>query len=102
VGGGYERSVLEMTELILDELGASRDLIRFVADRPGHDLRYALNCEKIRRLGWAPSGDIEGKMRATIRWYATHREWWERARARSQAYFQAQYGERLQDGQEAP
>lgn len=101
VGGGYERSVLEMTDLILDELGVSRDLIRFVADRPGHDVRYALDCEKIRRLGWAPSGDIEAKMRATIRWYAAHRDWWERAQARSQAYFRAQYGERLRDGQEA-
>lgn len=99
IGANNERSVLEVTEIILDELKKPRSLIRFVEDRPGHDWRYALDCTKIRSLGWAPQHDFETTLRATIRWYVENRDWWERAKARSREYFERWYRHRLETGQ---
>ena len=63
----------------IDERGPSTDLISFVADRPGHDLRYAINSQKIRQeLGWEPTETIDSGLRQTVRWYLEHRNWWER------------------------
>jgi dTDP-glucose 4,6-dehydratase len=60
-------------------LGSYRELITFVADRPGHDRRYAIDAAKIRReLGWAPSHSFVDGLRATVRWYLDHRGWCER------------------------
>ncbi len=60
-------------------LGSYRELITFVADRPGHDRRYAIDAGKIRReLGWAPSHSFADGLRATVRWYLDHRGWCER------------------------
>ncbi|MEP7087435.1 MAG: GDP-mannose 4,6-dehydratase, partial [Gemmatimonadota bacterium] len=57
-------------------------LITFVPDRPGHDLRYAIDSGKItRELGWAPRETFESGLRATVRWYLEQREWWERVRS---------------------
>jgi dTDP-glucose 4,6-dehydratase len=100
VGAGNERTILENAHLILDELGKPRDLIQFVQDRPGHDRRYALNCDKLRSLGWEPRQEVVEGLRETVLWYAANRDWWERARARSRAYFEAQYAERLRPAQE--
>ena len=73
---------------ILDELAPARnarphaDLIAFVADRPGHDRRYALDASKIRRhLGWRPGARFEDGLRRTVRWYLDNRPWWEAIRA---------------------
>ena len=53
------------------------DLIRFVADRPGHDLRYAIDSSKLREeLGWAPQVDFAFGLRSTVRWYLEHQDWW--------------------------
>ena len=66
---------------ILDERlerkgGASRSLIRFVTDRPGHDRRYAIDASKIReRLGWMPGHAFEEAIRTTVDWYLTHMDW---------------------------
>ena len=58
------------------------DLIKFVDDRPGHDHRYAINCDKIEReLGWKPSVSIEEGMRRTVQWYLDNKAWWEDIRA---------------------
>jgi dTDP-glucose 4,6-dehydratase len=55
---------------------ASRQLIRFVADRPGHDRRYAIDSNKIRaNLGWTPRYRLEGALEATVDWYLSHMEW---------------------------
>lgn len=78
VGGGNHLTNLELTDLILDELDKSEDFIEFVADRPGHDKRYALNTDKIKRLGWMPRHDFREAMKKTIDWYMNNERWWEK------------------------
>ena len=59
IGGGCEMQNLDVVKLILNALGRSEELIQFVTDRPGHDLRYAINCEKLcRELGWYSAGYV--------------------------------------------
>ena len=92
IGGRAERSNLELVKMIcalLDERlpeASSRpheSLIEFVADRPGHDARYAIDCSKIEReLGWRPAHTIEAGMAETVDWYLANKEWWEAIRAR--------------------
>ena len=70
VGGNNEYSNLTIVKLILDELGKSYELIEFVKDRPGHDLRYAIDSSKIKyELGWKPLYTFEDGLRSTISWY---------------------------------
>lgn len=70
VGGNNEYSNLTIVKLILDELGKPYDLIEFVKDRPGHDLRYAIDSSKIKyELGWEPLYTFEDALRSTISWY---------------------------------
>jgi dTDP-glucose 4,6-dehydratase len=97
VGARCERTNLELTELLLDILHKPRSLIRFVADRPGHDRRYALDTTKLEKeLGWRPAIAIEEGIRATVRWYEQHRPWVERIRCGEYLdYYQRQYGSRL-------
>ena len=84
VGGNAELSNIEMVRrlcgLLDDRLpdGAPHDrLISFVADRPGHDLRYAIDAGKIRReLDWRPAWDLEGGLGRTVDWYLEHEAWW--------------------------
>jgi dTDP-glucose 4,6-dehydratase len=76
VGAGNEKMNLELANLILKELGKPKSLIKFVNDRPGHDLRYSLNCDKIRKLGWRAKTSFEGKIRRTIKWYKENKWWW--------------------------
>ncbi len=79
VGGGSERRNIDIVRLILRELGKGEDLIRFVADRPAHDRRYAIDSSKIRReLGWEPRVPFEEGIRDTIRWYRENERWWRR------------------------
>src|SRR6185436_11819109 len=86
VGGGNERTNLEIVDRICDAVDAlapaassRRELKTFVADRPGHDRRYAIDATKIRReLGWAPRHTFEDGLRDTVRWYVEHRDWCER------------------------
>ncbi|MFQ5809702.1 MAG: dTDP-glucose 4,6-dehydratase, partial [Armatimonadota bacterium] len=94
VAADNERRNIDMARIILDELGKPESLLRFVKDRPGHDRRYALDCSKLHSLGWRPEADFDTEIRATVRWYAEHRDWCERALARSKAYFEEQYAER--------
>ena len=77
VGGGAERDGVALAETILDLLELPRDRIEFVADRPGHDRRYAIDASRIREeLGWEPSVTFEEGIAATIAWYRTHEDWW--------------------------
>jgi dTDP-glucose 4,6-dehydratase len=88
-GGNSERSNLDVVELICDVLDQMvpgrpkmRSLIRFVKDRPGHDLRYAIDASKAHReLGWKPSKTFEEGIAQTVRWYLDSRAWWESPRS---------------------
>jgi dTDP-glucose 4,6-dehydratase len=76
VGGNNECSNIEITKLILTELGKSESLIKYVTDRPGHDRRYAIDAKKItQELGWAPKHTFETGIRQTIKWYQNNAPW---------------------------
>lgn len=78
IGGNNERTNLEVTKRILEQLGCPETLIEYVKDRPGHDLRYGIDATKIRSaLGWEPQYDFESGLRQTIDWYLNHQKWWE-------------------------
>jgi dTDP-glucose 4,6-dehydratase len=91
VGGACERRNIDVVRAIvalMDELapdpmlGDRSHLIRFVADRPGHDERYAMDAAKIRReLGWQPLETFETGLAKTVRWYLDNRAWWQRIRS---------------------
>ncbi|MFQ5436545.1 MAG: dTDP-glucose 4,6-dehydratase [Anaerolineae bacterium] len=98
IGTGVEMENMTMVEILLDELGLSHDLIRHVADRPGHDRRYSLDIGKIRALGWQPRHSAEEAIRVTARWYRDNEWWWRKIKSGEfKAYYQAQYGQRLQE-----
>jgi dTDP-glucose 4,6-dehydratase len=79
IAGHNELSNNYIVRKILKMLGKPTKLIRYVADRPGHDFRYSLNSSKIQReLGWKPKYTFESGMHATIEWYLSNRKWWER------------------------
>ncbi|MFB1065832.1 dTDP-glucose 4,6-dehydratase [Natrinema sp. H-ect4] len=69
IGSGEERTNLEVTEAILDAVGGSKDQITFVEDRAGHDQRYALETDKIKRLEWKPSWSFEEGLERTVKYY---------------------------------
>ncbi len=76
VGGSNEHTNLEITKLILEHLDKPKSLISFVADRLGHDRRYAIDSARTRsELGWSPEHDFEAGIRDTIEWYATNLDW---------------------------
>jgi dTDP-glucose 4,6-dehydratase len=76
IGAGNERANIEIANLILKELNKPKSLIRFVKDRQGHDFRYSLNCEKIKKLGWIPRYNFEDALKETIEWYRDNEWWW--------------------------
>jgi dTDP-glucose 4,6-dehydratase len=76
VGGGAEVENLALTRKILALLGKPERLIQPVADRPGHDRRYALDASKLRALGWRPAHDFEEALRRTVEWYRANEAWW--------------------------
>jgi dTDP-glucose 4,6-dehydratase len=83
VGGGVELTNIEVARRILAALDASRELIQFVPDRPGHDRRYAMDSGLIRALGWEPETPFAEGLKRTVRWYASNRSWWRKVRTRS-------------------
>ena len=78
VGGHNEMRNIDIVKLICKALGKPESLITYVADRKGHDMRYAIDPSKIHReLGWLPETKFEDGLKKTIDWYLNHREWWE-------------------------
>lgn len=78
VGGHNERSNLEVVKTILNALGKPESLIRFVTDRPGHDMRYAIDPSKIHKeLGWLPHTSFEEGIQKTVAWYLNNKTWWQ-------------------------
>ncbi|HDT13623.1 MAG TPA: dTDP-glucose 4,6-dehydratase [Candidatus Aminicenantes bacterium] len=82
VGAGVEMTNLELVRRVLDAVEAPRGLIRLVADRPGHDRRYAMDSSLIRALGWEPKTSFAEGLERTARWYAANRGRWREASAR--------------------
>lgn len=79
IGGGVEKTNLEITKKIIVLLGKDLSMIKYVKDRLGHDFRYSLDCSKLKtELGWCPQYDFERGLRETIQWYKDNPEWWKR------------------------
>ena len=96
-GGKCELTNIELTKTLLKLLNKPESLIKYVTDRPGHDLRYAIDCSKAEReLGWTPRVTFAEGLKATIDWYLTHADWVARIRSGEYAkYYEQQYGKRL-------
>lgn len=96
IGGHNERTNLEVVKTILKELGKSEELISFVKDRPGHDLRYAIDPTKIsKELGWQPTTRFEEGIKKTIKWYLDNKEWWQEIiSGEYKNYYEKMYGNR--------
>jgi len=78
IGGHNEKTNIQIVKIIIEKLGKSEDLITYVADRKGHDLRYAIDPAKItRELGWVPETRFEEGIEKTIKWYLENKSWWE-------------------------
>ena len=97
IGGHNERTNNEIVHLIVEKLGVSKDLIKYVADRPGHDRRYAIDPTKIMtELGWKPQYTFETGIVETIQWYIDNQEWWKNIKSGEYMnYYQKQYGDKL-------
>ena len=96
VGGHNEMRNIDIVKLICQKLGKPESLITYVADRKGHDMRYAIDPTKIHReLGWLPETKFVDGLDKTIDWYLTHREWWETIiSGEYRSYYEKMYGNR--------
>jgi len=96
-GGRTEKTNLEITHLLLNLLEKPHSLIRYVAHRPGHDLRYAIDCRKAEReLAWKPEITFSDGLRDTIEWYRRNGGWVARVKSGEyREYYRKQYGQRL-------
>ena len=84
VGSGFEASIEEIADAVLELTEKPESLKTIVPDRPGHDRRYLLSAEKIRReLGWEPEHEFRAGLEETVAWYRDHRDWWEPLKARA-------------------
>lgn len=96
IGADNHRYNIDVANLILDLTEKPRDLITHVEDRAGHDRRYAVNSDKVRKLGWSPRHDATEGIQKAVEWYLGNRWWWEKVRnADFQQYYEKQYGKRL-------
>lgn len=94
VGGGQEMTNLELTTAILRSMGAGEDSIIYVADRLGHDLRYSVDCSKIRGLGWKPLYGFPEGLELTVQWYRENADWWRPIKSGDfRAYYEERYGD---------
>ena len=96
VGGHNERKNIDIVRLICRALGKSESLITYVADRKGHDMRYAIDPTKIHNeLGWLPETKFEDGIQKTIRWYLDNKSWWQEIVSGDyRNYYQRMYGDR--------
>lgn len=96
IGDHNEKTNLDVVKTIVKELGKSDDLITYVKDRPGHDLRYAIDPTKINKeLGWIPETKFEEGIKKTIQWYIDNKEWWtDIINGEYKNYYSKMYGDR--------
>jgi len=76
IGGGNEKTNIEITEKILMLLKKDESWIEYVTDRPGHDFRYSLDCSKLLKIGWSPRYSFEEGLKDTVEWYIMNEWWW--------------------------
>ena len=96
IGGHNERTNLQVVKTILKELDKPETLITYVTDRPGHDMRYAIDPTKIHNeLGWLPETRFDDGIHQTVQWYLNNRAWWENIlKGDYQNYYERMYGKR--------
>lgn len=96
IGGHNEKTNLEVVKTIIKELGKSEELIKYVTDRLGHDMRYAIDPRKIHNeLGWEQTTRFADGIKKTIEWYKNNKQWWERIiSGEYQNYYEKMYGNR--------
>lgn len=96
VGGYCEAKNIDIAKEIVKLLKKPEELIKFVDDRPGHDSRYAVDCSKLKQLGWEPKVSLEEGMANTVNWYKKNKDWWQKLKSGDfKDYYKKQYGERL-------
>lgn len=86
IGGGNEIDNITITRKILQITARSESLIKMVKDRPGHDRRYSLNCDKIKKLGWYPEFEFEAALKETVKWYRNNEKWWKEIKERQKEF----------------
>ncbi|OGH92494.1 MAG: dTDP-glucose 4,6-dehydratase [Candidatus Magasanikbacteria bacterium RIFOXYD2_FULL_39_9] len=93
IGTGKELENIEITKMILSEMGLGEDMIEPVKDRPGHDRRYSIDCSKLSRdFGWKPEKDFATGLKETIEWYKANADWWQPLKSGEHLdYFRKQY-----------
>lgn len=96
-GGHSEVRNIDLTLTLLELLGKPKTLIKYVADRPGHDQRYAIDCSKAEsELGWKPQHNFRDGLRETIDWYLANTAWIDRIKSGEyRKYYEQQYGSRM-------
>ena len=100
IGGYDEAENIHIAKTIIELTGKDPNLLRFVEDRPGHDVRYAVNSQKIKELGWQPEISIEEGLERTVAWYKKNKNWWKKLKGGEfKEYYEAQYGKRLEQAQ---
>ncbi|MGQ9493554.1 MAG: dTDP-glucose 4,6-dehydratase [Anaerolineae bacterium] len=96
VGTGVETRNIDMARMILKLLNKPESLIQHVTDRPGHDRRYSLNCDKLKALGWRSAHTFEQALEKTVRWYVENEWWWRKIKSGEhyREYYERNYGQR--------
>ena len=96
LGSRTATSTMELAQIILNCVGKTNSEVVHVADRPGHDLLYAVDPSRAESLGWSPLHDPVSAIADTVRWYVKHEDWWRQARASEhfQTHLRAWYIER--------
>ena len=91
-GADGEKNNITVLRMILEAMGRDPEDLDWVADRPGHDRRYAIDSTKLQReLGWRPAHtDFAGGLRATIDWYVANESWWSSAKETTETHYRAQ------------
>jgi len=94
LGGGNEIKNIEITKMILEIMAKGEEMIEFVADRKGHDFRYAIDFKKAQNeLGWSPKINFKEGLKNTVEWYMKNEDWWKNIKSGDyKDYYQKQYG----------
>ncbi len=94
IGGGNERTNVEITDIILRETGKPKSFIKHIKDRLGHDRRYSIDSSKLTSLGFASKYSFDDAMKTTVKWYTDNEVWWRKIKSEEfKKYYRKAYGE---------